>query len=361
MRKFGAISVTALCWALSCPTLAQTGIKNGSMNIGGSNRTYLEYVPAGLPANPSLVIAVHGMDETSEKMRSLSAWDLVADTAKIVVVYPQSKGNTWDLGANGNDIKYMLAIIDTMAKRHNIDRDRVYEYGFSMGGMMSYALTCAVADKFAAIAPTSGYSLGGAGNCAPKRPMPIYHIHGVADNFVKYSGAVPFHATMRAKFKCPATPKVVNSYMGNSKLKKETWGPCDGETESAFLHISGLAHKYHDYKDFHVANDAWNFLKRFSLGSTTAIRTPGSPEAGRFQVSARYAEGEIRLQGSHDLQGAKVYDLQGKLVQVWRAEGGRKSSAAIPVTLPSGGVYLLKVEGATGQAARETVGYLPIP
>ena len=104
MRKSTVLSLAVLGWSLSS-AIAQSGIKSGSMSIGGSNRNYLVYVPEGLPPNPPLVIAVHGMDETSEKMRSLSAWDRVADTAKIVVVYPQSKGGTWELGANGNDIK----------------------------------------------------------------------------------------------------------------------------------------------------------------------------------------------------------------------------------------------------------------
>jgi poly(3-hydroxybutyrate) depolymerase len=36
----------------------------------------------------------------------------------------------------------MLAIIDAMSSQYDIDRNRVYASGFSMGGMFSYTLAC---------------------------------------------------------------------------------------------------------------------------------------------------------------------------------------------------------------------------
>ena len=85
--------------------------------IGGVNRSYIVYAPSGLPENPALILSVHGMNQTNTWMRSASKWDDVADTAKekFVVVYPQSDGSRWDLRAGGNDVKFMLAIIDTMS------------------------------------------------------------------------------------------------------------------------------------------------------------------------------------------------------------------------------------------------------
>jgi len=110
MRRIAVVA--AISMALGAPARAQSGIQNGSMTINGVNRTYMVYLPSGLPANPPLVFSVHGMNQTNTWMRGASSWDKVADSAKIVVVYPQSDGARWDLAANGNDVKFFVALID---------------------------------------------------------------------------------------------------------------------------------------------------------------------------------------------------------------------------------------------------------
>ncbi len=349
MKQIAAVAMIAS--ALGGTARAQTGIQNGSMNIGGVNRTYMVYLPSGLPANPPLVFSVHGMNQTNTWMRSASSWDKVADSAKIVVVYPQSNGSTWDLSANGNDVKYFVALIDTMAKRYNIDRNRVYETGFSMGGMMSYALTCAVADKFAAVAPASGYLLGGGGasGCNPKRPMPILHMHGTGDDFVKYSDLPAFLSSMRSKFKCPATAQVTNSYQGNSKLKKEVWAPCDQGSEMVFIHIQGQAHDYND-RTLNETKEAWDFMRRFTLGSTTGIDGGSPGRTAASHITAAYAGGILRLKGGATLQGAEIHDAGGRLLHAWTPGSGPSLDAEIPVSLSRGGVYVVAIRSTAGRS-----------
>lgn len=349
MRKI-AIAATIFS-ALGGTALSQTGIQNGSMLVNGVNRTYMVYLPSGLPASPPLVFSVHGMNQTNTWMRGASSWDKVADSAKIVVVYPQSDGARWDLAANGNDVKFFVALIDTLAKRHNIDRNRVYETGFSMGGMMSYALTCAVADKFAAVAPASGYLLGGGGasGCNPKRPMPILHMHGTADDFVKYADLPAFLASMRAKFGCPATAQVAASYQGNAKLKKEVWAPCDKGSEMAFIHIEGQGHDYND-RTLNETREAWDFMKRFTLGASAGIDGGSAGRQAAPRV-AGYAGGILRLRGGSGIRGVEIRDAAGRLRHAWHPEAGSALDAGIPVALARGGVYLVAIREAAGTTA----------
>jgi dienelactone hydrolase len=289
------------------------------------------------------------MNQTNTWMRSASSWDKVADSAKIVVVYPQSDGARWDLSANGNDVKFFVALIDTMAKRHNIDRNRVYETGFSMGGMMSYALTCAVADKFAAVAPASGYLLGGGGasNCNPKRPMPILHMHGTGDDFVAYADLPAFLSSMRAKFKCPATAQVTNSYQGNSKLKKEVWAPCDQGSEMVFIHIEGQGHDYND-RTLNETKEAWDFMKRFTLGGSTGIAGGDPGQAAVPRVTAGYSGGILRLRGGTGVEGVEIRDSRGRLLQAWESGTGASLEAGIPMSLARGAIYLVAIRSAAG-------------
>lgn len=90
--------------------------ENGSMTIGGTSRNYIIHVPSGLPANPALVLDLHGMSSNASQQEQLSGMDKVADQDKFIVVYPNSDGSTWDLSAGGNDVKYVAALIDTGAK-----------------------------------------------------------------------------------------------------------------------------------------------------------------------------------------------------------------------------------------------------
>ena len=53
---------------------------------------------------------------------------------------------------------------------------------------MAYLLADRLADRFAAIAPVGGTM--GNPTCGPSRPVPVLHMHGTADQFVRWEGGV---------------------------------------------------------------------------------------------------------------------------------------------------------------------------
>ena len=117
--------VSALGAMLSISAVAQNlpGVQS-TINVNGKNRTIDVYAPSGMGENRPLVISAHGMGQDIAYQKKQSRWDQVADTAKFLVVYPQSDGSTWDLSGNGSDIAFIKAIIKEMSSKYKIDLNR---------------------------------------------------------------------------------------------------------------------------------------------------------------------------------------------------------------------------------------------
>lgn len=250
-----------------------TEAQTTTLNVGGRTRTIFVYAPSGLTQNRPLVISMHGLGNVINDQRNSAKWELVADTAKFLVVYPQGEGNSWDVSGT-KDTDFILAIIESMVSRYGIDRNRVFVTGFSMGGMMSYNAANKIADKIAAIGPVSGYLFGNP--VSSSRPMPICHVHGLQDNVVYYGpngGQQGVEATIkkwRDWNKCPSTGTKTTSYPANkpnSRSTMEYWGPCDNSS----IQLISIYNKYHEHSNdpagVHTTQELWVFFKKQSLNA----------------------------------------------------------------------------------------------
>jgi polyhydroxybutyrate depolymerase len=104
-----------------------------------------------------------------------------------------------------DDVGFAVAVLDDVAKRHQVDRRRVYATGHSNGAIMAYRLAAERADVVVAIAPVAGaMSLD---KFAPSRPVPILHIHSVDDPRALYNGGIgpPFPGTDNRVTHAPVT------------------------------------------------------------------------------------------------------------------------------------------------------------
>ena len=139
-----------------------------------------------------------------------SQMNLVADTAGFIVVYPNADTasyppNTWNSGIydspiappnpNINDVGFLSALIDTLAKHYTIDTNRIYSCGFSNGGFMSFKLACQLSNRIAAIASVAGViSNTTASGCNCSHSIPVLIINGTADGIVPYAGSTGWHS-----------------------------------------------------------------------------------------------------------------------------------------------------------------------
>jgi polyhydroxybutyrate depolymerase len=192
--------LAALLLATSCsapssavPQAFAVGSSSHALSSGGLDRSYLLYVPDGLPSPAPLVVMLHGGFGSAQQAQRAYGWNDMAERAKFVVAYPDGEGRAWNTnggccgrpGRDGvDDVGFINAVVNDVAANIAIDPNRVYATGISNGGMMSYALACNTA-TFAAIGPDSATQLDA---CATPHPTSVMHIHGTADRLIRYDG-----------------------------------------------------------------------------------------------------------------------------------------------------------------------------
>jgi poly(3-hydroxybutyrate) depolymerase len=303
IRAFAWLIVGVVVGSASSPgaAVAQTWT---DFQVGGVTRRALVYVPSGID-KPPLLISLHGRGiPASWNQGGMMKFEPIADREKFIVVYPEALMDlNWDLGGT-TDLDFIRQIVDDMAEQHGVDRNRVYASGFSMGGMFSYTLACKAPDLIAAIAPGNGYPLGGPGRfgCDDSRPVPIFHMHGTADDFVAYSGIHAYLQSWTSAYGCPAMPVETRPYPESnpsSQSFKESWGPCMNDSgqrsEVVLVSVTGMIHDWatagkananedpaFNGKPFDIdgSEEAWAFLKHQSLeGGDDMMGTGGTGAA----------------------------------------------------------------------------------
>ena len=164
-----------------------------SISVGGLDRDYRLYVPAGLPPGAALVVMMHGGFGSADQAERSYGWNQLADREKFAVAYPDGVGRAWNVGGGCcgrsgrqgiDDVGFITSMVDDVAAHVPVDRDRVYATGISNGGMMAYTLACRT-DVFAAIGPDAATQLDA---CASPHPTSVLAIHGTADRAIRYDG-----------------------------------------------------------------------------------------------------------------------------------------------------------------------------
>ena len=179
--------------------------RSATLEFGGRTRTYLLHLPSGYDGQSllPLVLVLHGGGQRPESAERMSGMSVKADREQFIAVYPTGTGRsgdrpTWNSGNccayamenRVDDVGFLRALIETLARSYRVDLRRIYVTGISNGAMMSYRLACELADKIAAIAPVEG-ALNV--ECHPTAPVSVIIFHGTADRLVPFDGgSTPF-------------------------------------------------------------------------------------------------------------------------------------------------------------------------
>ena len=271
MKKILSLLVAACCTMILQAAKVE---KDVTIKVNGESRSYKLYVPNNAKSNCPLVLSLHGANGSSNDKSPFGSD--VADQAGCIVAYPQGKqiyfpvfgGSVtgWDASGETNaDVQFLLAVIEDVAKKYTIDRQRIYCCGFSNGGMMTYAMTSACSDVFAAFASISGYPLNEFHlRLTGKRPVPFLHIHGKADDFVLYSLMPKIVDQMAARNGANSVPKKT---VKSGKYTKSIYEAGEGGFPYVYYEMDGMGHSPYtgNTDEEHSGKTMWNFFKQYTL------------------------------------------------------------------------------------------------
>lgn len=261
MKRLSIFLLCALACALSIHAYKQQKV---TIKVNGENREMQVYTPNTVSSNLPLMIVTHGMNQDAGYQASCDHMYELIDKEKFIIAYLQGIDRTWDTGGT-KDRDFVFQTIDELHAKYNINKNRVYWSGFSMGSALIYHCMADAVDKIAAFAPTSGIAFGGKEWQRCSKPVNVIHCHAYGDDVFKYNDwDIHGYVQSLAKDldKCKDYKKTANYRTpGGNTGDKEVWS--NGE--------NGTTVELFSYKaDWHNpstgnSQEIWNFCKQFSL------------------------------------------------------------------------------------------------
>ncbi|WKU06873.1 cellulose binding domain-containing protein [Micromonospora sp. HUAS LYJ1] len=297
-KDVSPLAATAGCG--KTPTLT-SGTR--TISSGGQNRTFILRIPDNYDRNHPyrLIFAFHWNGGTATEVDSGGTsgypWSYYGIRAlannSAIFVAPQGIGNGW---ANTGDRD--LTFVDDMMRQIEsdlcVESTQRFAMGFSYGGGMSYAIACARASAFRAVAVYSGGQLSGCNGGT--QPIAYIGIHGLRDNvlpistgrslrdrFVRNNGCTPQNPPEPAQGSLTHT---VTYYSGCRAGYPVAWAPFDGG--HAPNAVDGTADVYAPGEKSWTRPVVWSFFTQFdgttppttTPPTTTPPATPTTPPAG---------------------------------------------------------------------------------
>ena len=188
----GTALVTPMAAATCEPGLsAVPGDVTGTINSGGTDRSYILHIPAtynGTQRTP-LVVVYHGFASSAQAIAVYTRFNALADEEGFVVVYPNGTEVPPRWNDDGDvtivdDVQFSEDLVTKLQAELCIDESRVYAVGWSNGGGMAQRVGCELPDIFAGIGSVSATYADCTG------PLPWIAFHGMADPQVPFEGGV---------------------------------------------------------------------------------------------------------------------------------------------------------------------------
>jgi len=330
-------------------------------------RLYKVYLPQGYyrESDFPVVINLHGADVDAQFQMDWTGMNALADTMDFIVVYPDGVDNWWNAFLDGdvNDVGFIDALIDDLQDKYDIDPDRVYVCGYSLGGFMTTTLACQLSDRIAAMACVGG-GMGDniINDCTIPRKMPVLVIHGTADEVIDYSTAEEMTDFWLSHNNCSLLEGEILPDVDpddGSTVEKYTYEDADDQCRVLMYKVvNGSHNNWPGAKwkidptdimnmDINANMEIWNFFKQYHLSDFTSIQEFGNQflriisYPNPFSASTTIAY-ELQYPGTVQITifnhlGKQLEVIQqkqsaGKQQVVWNAEG-----------LP-GGVYYCVLE-----------------
>ncbi len=282
-------------------------IERGALEHGGRIRTWIAYLPTRAATHPAVVIALHGSMGTGGQARATYGYDfdLLAEQLGFIAVYPQGYEGHWNdckvkgpysaKSENIDDVGFLHAMVDRLAKDHDVDPARVYVTGISNGGSMTLCLALRTPEFARAYAAVVS-SVPAPENMAvtPKnQPVSMLIMNGTDDPFNPWNGGdVVLYGVWGNRGPVLSTPSSIDYFRklaglegapqvrqfpdldpgDGSTVERSLWSATDKRSVALYT-IKGGGHgvphpAMHGWRllgnsnrDIHAANEIWGFFQ----------------------------------------------------------------------------------------------------
>lgn len=330
---------------LTIPFFSTAQLTNETITIGGQTRSYQLYVPVGFNATtetPRMLFILHGLGGTSSNMVA-AGFNYVADTARVIVVYPQGALNSfgqasWNngtgLSSSVDDISFFNALMDRGLTDFNVNPAKVFVTGFSMGSIMSHHLACALNNRIAAIGTMAGtMSTSDISSCNPTYKTPVIHLHGTADGTVPYDGtALPTLSLVaetmnfwRNVHNCDATadstrlPDVASDNITVDRFVYDNCNPV-GSVELWRLNNADHIYLYQPVNDITEMLEVWKFFNKWQHSSPSTLSI-SKKEYEEFAIYPNPTNEFITIESKFESMNYSILNTQGQNVLSGKISG----------------------------------------
>ena len=349
----------------------------------GQERQYIEYVPTSYSSTQpaAVMFLLHGMGDTMDNMFQATRIQNVAEEQGWIIICPQALefnytipgfgtqnfGACWNVGstvfvsfemygmpfsfdvpvnADVDDPGFLMAALAAVKEEYNVDQDKVFFAGFSLGGFMSHRMAIEHGDVINSIAAVSGVIGNDLIPLTPVANVNVLQIFGTSDEMITYEDAMislqslgsfnlgmPVEETVeywRAYNQCDETP-IVEQYPDtqNDGLTFEMYQYLNGTNNArvAFIKVYNGMHTWYDgdLNDIDYNTEIVNFFNN-PIDVTDVAET--SHET--LNVYPNPANDFINV----GKEIVSVYDLCGKLVM--------QGTGRIDVSSLPEGMYFVK-------------------
>jgi len=168
----------------------------------GGAMPYLLYLPESYKKDGDKVpvmLFLHGRGESRGPLSVVAKWGpprrlASGEHMKYLVVSPQCPAKSF--WSKADQQKRLLELLAHINKTYNVDQDRIYLTGLSMGGYGSWRLAADHPQMFAAVAPICGAGDPKDGKKLSK--LPIWAWHGTEDRAVPHKRSVEMVEAIKA-------------------------------------------------------------------------------------------------------------------------------------------------------------------
>ena len=354
--------------ALFSSGYSQTFISQ-TIDHDGLTREYGIYVPASYDGttNFPLLFNLHGGGGTNSAWQVTSDMRPIADTADFILVYPQARpdpsdGNSFNwipkVPGTFDDVPFFSSLIDTIASNYQIDQNRIYACGYSLGGDMTFELGCKLNNRIAAIAPVARTMQANPNSfCSPVHPTGVLTILGTDDLVSPYNGIVfggiEYYISAAATHSYWATHNNCNATATLStvspSVERYTWSTASGCAYVEELKVIGGGHDWPgSFGNMTIdANiEIWQFVSRYDIngliGCITASINENNGQTDNYKVFPNPFNQELTIElKSAQSNDFSIYNVIGELVT-----SGKLNSQVTTIDLSSlaPNVYILNIE-----------------